>query len=119
MGHRAYIPHIVRKGALHLGCASDLAYPHWGPDAFSYDLTTVGSQESGRLFALSSVLFSYGSRMKSLTAVLFFEKSCVCSWGITSGSSLAPIGGIIGFFLWWMYRQNLVISLVLGVTSVL
>ncbi len=57
MGHRAYVPHIVRKGALHRGCASDFAYPHWGPDAFSYDLTTVGSQESGKLFALPSRLY--------------------------------------------------------------
>ena len=57
MGHRAYVPHIVRKGALHLGCALDFAYPHWGPDAFSYDLTTVGSQESGRLFALPSLIY--------------------------------------------------------------
>jgi hypothetical protein len=48
-----------------------LGYPNQGPDAFSYDLTTVGSQESGRLFAFPSVLFSYGSRLKSLTNELF------------------------------------------------
>ena len=88
MGHRAYVPHIVRKGALHLGCALDFAYPHWGPDAFSYDLTTVGSQESGRLFALPSVLFSYESRRKRLTAVLFSKKFSRLLLGKSEGQFL-------------------------------
>ena len=35
-----------------------LEYLAWSPDAFGYDLTTVGSQEAERLFALPSVLFS-------------------------------------------------------------
>jgi len=39
-----------------------LGYLAWSPDAFFYDLTTVGNQEAERLFALPSVLFSnFGS----------------------------------------------------------
>jgi len=34
-----------------------LGYLTWSPDAFFYDLTTVGNQEAERLFALPSILF--------------------------------------------------------------
>jgi len=35
-----------------------LEYLAWSPDAFGYDLTTVGNQEAEKLFALPSILFS-------------------------------------------------------------
>jgi len=34
-----------------------LGYLTWSPDAFFYDLTTVGNQGAERLFALPSILF--------------------------------------------------------------
>lgn len=70
-----------------------LGYPNQGPDAFGYDLTTVGSQESGRLFAFPSVLFSYGSRLKSLTVVLFSKKDSRLLFGKLVGSILELLGG--------------------------
>jgi len=46
-----------------------LGYLTWSPDAFGYDLTTVGNQEAERLFALPSVLF----RQFDSAALLFTE----------------------------------------------
>jgi len=46
-----------------------LGYLAWSPDAFGYDLTTVGSQEAEKLFALPSILF----RQFDSAALLFIE----------------------------------------------
>jgi hypothetical protein len=75
-----------------------LGYPNQGPDAFGYDLTTVGSQESRRLFALPSVLFSYGSRRNSLTVVIVSKKDSRLLLGKLGGAVVELLGGSkVGF----------------------
>ena len=77
-----------------------LGYPNQGPDAFGYDPTTVDSQESGRLFALPSVLFSYGSRRKSPTVVLFSKNDSRLLLGKLGGAIVELLGGSkVGFLL--------------------
>ena len=57
MGHRAYIPHIVRKGVLHLGCARALGISLGVLTLSATISTTVGNQEAVGLFALPSSLY--------------------------------------------------------------
>ena len=57
MGHRAYIPHIIRKGVLHLGCARALGISLGVLTLSATISTTVGNQEAEGLFALPSGLY--------------------------------------------------------------
>ena len=57
MGHRADIPHIVRKGVLHLGCARALGISLGVLTLSATISTTVGNQEAEGLFALPSSLY--------------------------------------------------------------
>ena len=57
MGHRADIPHIVRKGVLHLGCARALGISLGVLTLSATISTTVGNQEAVGLFALPSALY--------------------------------------------------------------
>ena len=57
MGHRAYIPHIIRKGVLHLGCARALGISLGVLTLSATISTTVGNQEAEGLFALPSSLY--------------------------------------------------------------
>ena len=50
-----------------------LRYLTWSPDAFGYDLTTVGNQEAERLFALPSVLFRHFGRVTDPKPKLIFN----------------------------------------------
>ena len=57
MGHRADIPHIIRKGVLHLGCARALGISLGVLTLSATISTTVGNQEAVGLFALPSSLY--------------------------------------------------------------
>ncbi len=56
-----------------------LGYLAWSPDAFGYDLTTVGNQEAERLFALPSVLFRHFEGVTDPKPIVIFNRiwSCV------------------------------------------
>ena len=56
-----------------------LGYLAWSPDAFGYYLTTVGSQEAERLFALPSVLFRHFEGVTDPKPIVIFNRfwSCV------------------------------------------
>ena len=82
MGHRADIPHIVRKGVLHLGCARALGISLGVLTLSATISTTVGNQEAVGLFALPSILFrrcegvSEPKPIHILTENRFFDMGC-------------------------------------------
>ena len=58
-----------------------LGYLTWSPDAFGYDLTTVGNQEAERLFALPSVLFRHFEGVTDPKSIVIFNRIRSCGSG--------------------------------------
>ena len=75
MGHRAYSPHIVRKGVLHLGCARALGISLGVLTLSATISTTVGNQEAVGLFALPSALYRRCEGVSDAKLITIFNEN--------------------------------------------
>jgi len=67
-----------------------LGYLALSPDAFGYDLTSVGNQEAERLFALPSVLFRHFEGVTDPKLIVIFNRLWSCVSEGVSGFSEHP-----------------------------
>ena len=85
MGHRADIPHIVRKGVLHLGCARALGISLGVLTLSATISTTVGNQEAEGLFALPSSLYRRCEGVSDPKPITIFNENRFLDTGRKSG----------------------------------